>query len=422
MLAWLLTIPLELRCVAVFLLGTIIGGQLNRGIYRLAWDAKAIGPWSKADPKAPPRTWLDRVPIVGWFGLRRETPLHGRGFWIRPLLIEFCTGLGLAYLYYWEVTGQLIPPLPPALMLGDMAVQDRLHWRFVSHGLLICLMTVATFIDFDEKTIPDWITVPGTLVGLILAALVPQSLPAILNYGPPPLMPIELGELWLTAPNLWEPRLDAWEGLFSGLFCIWGWCFAMQPKLWTLRRGWTKAFVYLGVSLVRYPLWWITPLIGLLSTPAIVAVWMLGGVAWQGLLTALVGMAFGGGLVWSVRVIGTSALGKEAMGFGDVTLMAMIGAFVGWQGTLVTFFVAPFAALGIALAQFILTRRHEIAFGPYLCAGALYVLLRWPEVWDGIGPIFQMGLLIPAIVAVCLVLMWGMLKVWGTIKRLRGWE
>ena len=45
----------------------------------------------------------------------------------------------------------------------------------------------------------------------------------------------------------------------------------------------------------------------------------------------------GGGIVWAVRIIASQALGVEAMGFGDVTLMCMIGAFVGWQPALLIF-------------------------------------------------------------------------------------
>ena len=65
--------------------------------------------------------------------------------------------------------------------------------------------------------------------------------------------------------------------------------------------------------------------------------------AWAGLLTALVGLVGSGGIVWAVRLIGTAALRREAMGFGDVTLMMMIGTFLGWQACLIAFFLAPFA-------------------------------------------------------------------------------
>ena len=40
-----------------------------------------------------------------------------------------------------------------------------------------------------------------------------------------------------------------------------------------------------------------------------------------------------------VRVLGSQVLRREAMGFGDVTLMAMIGAFLGWQAAVLTFFL-----------------------------------------------------------------------------------
>jgi uncharacterized membrane protein len=61
------------------------------------------------------------------------------------------------------------------------------------------------------------------------------------------------------------------------------------------------------------------------------------------------------------------------------------------------------------LAQWVFTRRHELAFGPYLCAGALIVLLRWPEIWGPASVNFVLGWFIPAIVVFCLGLMWLML-------------
>ena len=57
------------------------------------------------------------------------------------------------------------------------------------------------------------------------------------------------------------------------------------------------------------------------------------------LLTALIGLVGSGGIVWAVRLIGTAALRREAMGFGDVTLMMMVGTFLGWQACLIAFFL-----------------------------------------------------------------------------------
>jgi hypothetical protein len=124
-------------------------------------------------------------------------------------------------------------------------------------------------------------------------------------------------------------------------------------------------------------------------------------------------MAFGGGLVWAVRIIATAALHKEAMGFGDVTLRAMMGAFLGWQPALSIFFLAPVAALVIAVTQWLLTRRRDIAFGPYLCLAAVLLIAGWAPLWESRGRlIFGLGWLVPAIVGFCLVLMAGLLWLW----------
>ena len=144
----------------------------------------------------------------------------------------------------------------------------------------------------------------------------------------------------------------------------------------------------------------------------------LGGAHWHGLFTALVGLAVGGGIIWSIRILAALALNKEAMGFGDVTLMAMIGAFIGWQGAAMAFFLSPFAAIAIVLVRFILTRDHYTPFGPYLCAGALMTILYWDRFYNGYLAfnLFTIGEMLLAICAVMLVLMGVMLFVWRLIQ------
>lgn len=409
---WVSEIPLVWRLPVVFLIGTFIGGQLNRGIYRLAWNPRHIGPWSPPDPAAPRRRSWSRLPIVGWLGMRDESPLHGRGYWVRPLLIELAVGVGFAWLYWWEMGGGLLPQLPN-LTFPNAAT---LHAQYVAHVFLISLMMVATFIDFDEKTIPDEITVPGTLLGLMWAALAPTSLLPVVEQAFRDVGP-SVGTLHIASPLVWPTTLDSPRGLICGIACFVGWCLAISPWVWITRRGLAKAVQFLMASLLRHPFTKWLALLAVVGSLAIAGVWWHGGFAWRSLLTALVGLAFGGGLIWSVRIVGSWALGQEAMGFGDVTLMAMVGSFVGWQAALMTFFLAPFAALIISVAQFVLTRRKDIAFGPYLCLGALGLIVGWARVWHGnAAPLFQTGWLIPGMVGVCLVLMGLMLGVWRQIR------
>ncbi len=172
---FLLDLPHEARLAVLFVLGILVGGQLNRGIYRLAWNRRRIGPFSPPDPEAPPRRWFDRIPVLGWFGLRRESALHGKGFWIRPMLIELLTGAGFAALYWWEMSGSIIPTVAAPHVLTPPP-DTILHAHVFAHLILISLMIVATFIDIDEKTIPDAITVPGMLIALLLATAIPTSL------------------------------------------------------------------------------------------------------------------------------------------------------------------------------------------------------------------------------------------------------
>ena len=389
----------------LFLLGALLGTQINHAIYRWAWNSRRISPWSLADPQAPPRRLSDRIPILGWWGLRREVNLHGRSFWIRPMLLEIGSGVALASLYWWEIG-----------RAEELVMTTPILSRYLSHIVLISLLAIASFIDFDEQTIPDLVTIPGTVAGLLLAALVPLSL---LPVGG--LDGIE-SPLLVTSPFEWDAKLNEPMGLFLGWGCLLAWCLAVLPKVCTLRKGYWQGIRIMLASVVRPKRktksrlevlprapFLISRLIGVLAIVGmllIALVWSAGALQWQALLTALLGMAFGGGVIWAVRLIGGYAMQQEAMGFGDVTLMAMIGAFLGWQSTLIVFFLAPFAALLIGLIQLMTVRRTDIAFGPYLALASVLLVVAWEPVWElRARNFFQLGWFIPLLVGCCLLLM-----------------
>ena len=405
-----IALPLAIRLAILAALGILAGCLINLGIYALAWRPRPISPWQRRHPQAPRRVWTDSLPIIGWLGLARESVLHGRGFWVRPLFLELLCGVGLPALYYWEASSKLAP-----LMIGVIPPTPAMLFHgFVGHAILIGLMLVATFIDFDEKTIPDEITIPGALLGLVLAAVWPDShLPVVRSVaaGMAAYLP-----LLLTSTSDWPAWLNGAGGLAIGIAIFVTWCLALIPALATLRRGWWNGVRFYFASVARGSAWWKMLLLAAIASAAIAAVWRGGGAPWQALLTSLVGLGFGGGMIWSVRIVGRMALHKEAMGFGDVTLMAMIGAFLGWQPCLMIFFLSPFSALLIALAQWILTGRRDIPYGPYLCASALAVVLWWPWFWTNFGAAFAAGWLVPSVLAICLALLMALLTVWRLIE------
>ena len=411
------SIPFELRLVLLFLFGTFLGSLANWAIYRLAWNQRRIGPWTPAEPGAPPRAFTDRFPIFGWLGLRRESSIHGPTFWIRPMLVELAAGFGLAWLYWWEIDQLALLPLGtprpvPAEWLGWF------HIQFVLHAVLFWLMLVATLIDADEKTIPDTITLPGTLLALLAAAMVPNSL--LPDWQK--LNPEDWPFLTLASPNEMPNIMLAGSpiALAIGLGCWWLWCIGLMRRDWYPRHGLRRAMTIFCARLKRTSSTYLLLALGAIGTIGIVGVWSnVGSPAhWMGLITALVGMAAAGGLVWAIRLIGAAVLQREAMGFGDVTLMAMLGAFLGWQASIITFFFAPMIAVFFGLAMWFMHRENEVPFGPFLCTAAAVVLVFWADIWSWASPRFALGLLVPIIIVICLVLMAIMLAILQVIKRL----
>lgn len=392
----------------------MLGAIANWAIYTLAYGARPISPWVAPAADAPPRRLADRVPVVGWFGVRREHALHGRWFWIRPMLIEIGFVAATCGLYYYATRMGGLLPLPVRPQVTAPGLAEWMHYLFVCHLLLLALMTAATFIDFDEQTVPDAITVPGTLLGFTLASISPHAfLPVVFHLLPGPMLAPAL----MTAPAGWDPKWHTTSGLWLGLGLYALWCFALADRRIILRRGARKAVQYFFVGLVRLPSWRLLVAIWFFGSAAIAGVWVWGDSHWAGLLSSLVGMAVGGGAVWAVRVVAGTAMAQEAMGFGDVTLMGMIGAFIGWQASLIAFPLAPLTAILIVLVQFAVTRNRVVAFGPYLCAGTVVTIIGWDYLWQRFGePAFALGFILPAILIGSLGLMGVMLMTWRWIR------
>ncbi len=143
----------------------------------------------------------------------------------------------------------------------------------------------------------------------------------------------------------------------------------------------TIAGMYVGAALCL-----VWP--GIIEHDELLTRWLLGLVGagdsghLAGLAASLIGMGIGAASIYIAALFGKALFRKEAMGFGDVKFMGMVGAFIGWKGALLAFLLA--CVLGAVIGIVLLLRRRDthIPFGPYLAAGSLIVMLHKRVAFD----------------------------------------
>ena len=413
------SLPNFLIIAILMIIGAILGAFINRSIYAWAMFLKRpISPWLKPAEGEAERRPFDKVPVLGWLGRRNrqsDIEAYGKFFWIRPLLIELTWIVFLPWFYFWQMGGGLTGGLTPSTTMGET-------W-FYSHTILLVLMCIGTFIDFDEKTIPDNITIPGTIIALLIAAFAPWfRLPEVVS---------SMAGNVASSTNFRSPiSIDTAQGLQAGttglviamsIFATWIWAllpklspfyvglanscrfmfaYALQPKRKNKCEIRTRPRQTPGLTILLAGLF----AIGMIAIP--LAWKFLPAQNWLSLFTSIVGLGIAGLMIWLIRICGTMALQQEAMGFGDVTLWAMVGAFLGWQATMIGFFIAPFAALLVVVAKFAFRREQELPFGPYLCFGATVALFGWFGIWRGAsGGVFVLGYRLWFILGAALLMM-----------------
>lgn len=224
-----------------FLIGAIIGSFLNVCIYRIPKGESIIFPPSHCPFCKAGIRFYDNIPIISYIILRGRCRQCKSHISYRYPLVEFINAAGYLLLIY----------------------EFGIGWAFFAYSLFFSSLLVLTFIDLSHQILPDLITIPGIILGLIAASSV---LPA-------------------------------------------------------------------------------------------------------GIINSLIGIFLGGGVFYLVAI-----LSRGGMGGGDIKLIAMIGAFLGWKDVLLTIFIGALAGsfVGIFLMLFKGKKRKDpIPFGPFLAAGAI---------------------------------------------------
>lgn len=231
--------------LAAGLFGLCVGSFLNVVIYRLPLGQSLVSPPSRCRKCGYSLRWFDNIPVVSWLLLRGRCRQCGVGVsWQYPL-VELITS-ALFVLVVW------LTPMGPL-------VASRL--------MLVCMLIALFGIDLEHQILPNSITLPGIVIGLLFSLIAPP-----------------------------------------------------------------------------------------------------------GIKDALIGVAIGGGMLYAVAYGYYLWRGEEGMGMGDVKMLAMLGAFLGWKAVLVTLILASFAGAFVGLGMMSLQKggmRYALPFGTFLALGAV---------------------------------------------------
>jgi leader peptidase (prepilin peptidase)/N-methyltransferase len=232
-----------------FVIGAAIGSFLNVCICRLPAGESVVYPPSHCPRCGVAIRHRDNVPLLGYALLAGRCRWCGGAISARYPAVEALTGAVLVLLLYRF-------GLSPSLGV---------------YTAFVAALIVVSFIDLDHQIIPDVISLPGIVLGLVVSAL---------GQGPP-------------------------------------------------------------------------------------------------LLDSVVGVFVGGGILYAVAIGYHACTGREGMGGGDIKLLAMIGAFLGWRGVLVTLIIGSFTGAVVGTSLIVARRaqsRIPIPFGPFLALGAVCAL------------------------------------------------
>jgi leader peptidase (prepilin peptidase) / N-methyltransferase len=250
----------------VFVFGALIGSFLNVCIGRIPTGESIVMPPSHCPKCNTPILFYDNVPLLSFIFLRGRCRSCREPISRRYFMVELMMAVLALALFYWF----------------------GLSFSFVVTFIFVAALVVISFIDLAVRIVPDVISLPGIILGVICSAL----------------------------------------GYFF---------FAHESPI--------------------------------IPSP----------------LSSIIGVITGGGFLLATAWLYEKFTGVEGMGGGDIKLLAMIGAFLGWPSIPVTLFIASLLGSVVGIACMVITgagRRLALPFAPFLCTGALLYLFFATEIID----------------------------------------
>jgi len=403
--------------IFIFTFGACIGSFLNVVIYRMPRGESIVFPASHCTRCGKAIKGYDNIPLISWLILRGKCRFCKTSISPRYFIIELATALmvvGLYVCYY-------------ILKLRDGAGQFEQSWpMFAAHAMLLCVLLACSLVDIEHWMVPleicwfvsavgiisatarphEWVNVSqagpsattGAMViaagvGLVLSAIAVRKgliLPSFIDddgkdftekvsasKATPAKKKSDDKSRRKKRRNKSKPKRKEKKVRVAALAGK----DKVNPRIEVLRE-----VVYLAPAVV------LAVLAGILVTQISAF-----GQWWQGLHdhgagrlvsfeAALLGYLVGGLFIWGIRIVGTLGFNKEAMGLGDIHILAAVGAVAGWAVVSVTFFLAPFIALIWAFYLLFRSNQRELPYGPWLAVATVIVLLMYDPVMRLLEP------------------------------------
>ncbi len=417
--------PHAVYIIFFFALGSCVGSFLNVVVWRLprveyedgdtwlrgfmrSWQALSYPP--SHCPKCSNRLkWYDNLPVVGWLKLAGKCRFCSEPISMRYPIVEATTGLLFTFYYVmffmvgfgpcreWRTPSGVV-----AFSQAEMLITE--HWPiYLLDMMLIGALVAATLIDWELFIIPleiPYFVVPFALV--VHAVWDRPNWPGALNPSPSAAaLAAGAGIGVIVSLVLWTMKILPVSFADGGpLLEI---DKAKLEKDVPPEQDYSPAQI--RAEMRKEMLFLIPPLaIGMAwvlmtwKIPALANWWagVLRENQWvRGLLGSVLGFLVGGFVVWIVRILGSYGFGREALGLGDVHLMAAVGAVLGPGPATVAFFIAPFFGIVKAVMMLFTTKNRELPLGPYLSMATAVVMVFYCPIADYLSPgISGLGILI----------------------------
>ncbi|HEY8747393.1 MAG TPA: prepilin peptidase [Tepidisphaeraceae bacterium] len=407
--------PHLLYIIFAFALGSCVGSFLNVVVWRLprvepvegdglfrdffrSWQALSYPP-SHCPKCGNTLKWYDNIPVFGWLKLAGRCRFCKEPISPRYPIVEATTGLLFVFYYvmfFMAGNGPGIAwhsPMGLQYLQADLLITE--HWPiYLLDMILLGALIAATLIDAELFIIPlqiPWFVVPFAFAEHAIwdrpgwpGALNTSATAGALAAGS--------GLGVLISFVLW------WRHILPTSFADGGPLLEVEKARLTetdtppereyssaeVRAEMRKEMLFLFPPLALGLLWMLLTW----KIPSLSNGWIsIVSIGWVGgLLGSILGLLVGGFVVWMARILGSYGFGREAMGLGDVHLMAAVGATLGPGPATVAFFIAPFFGILRAISMLFTRKSRELPFGPYLSVATAVVMVFYCPIANYLAP------------------------------------